>query len=298
MKCKNKINHKTFKLLCASLAIWLLLSITACSSSSSTTPPACQHKWQAATCTSPKTCSLCNETIGSSLGHSWVDATCTSPKTCSTCGESTGTALGHNWISATCIAPKQCSICETTDGTYSIYDHEGVGSCSVCEIDYYQTLLNFVLTYGTKKISSTPTGAHYYWLYEKTVYFSGKAYSFKLEKSEDSTHIGCYLTKDSKYWFIMHISPESNGNYSYSFDNWNSLAEIKGKIIAANITSNTTELPYENYSSPGTLTNATETSQASAAYLQMLLKTLNSQFKSNSLPLSTKNFGFINYPGN
>ena len=241
---------------------------------------------------------MCDETTGVSLGHSWVDATCTSPKTCSICEETTGAALGHSWINATCIAPKQCSICETTDGTYSIYDHEGVGSCEVCEIDYYQTLLNFVLTRGTKKVSAQPTGAVYYWNYEKTVYFSGKSYSFTLEKSENSTHIGCYLTKDSKYWFIMHITPESNGNYSYTFDNWNALADIEGEIVAANITSDTIELPYEKYSSPGTLTNAIETSQAAASYLQMLLKTLNDQFKSNSLPLSTKNFGFINYPGN
>ena len=56
----------------------------------------CNHDWENATCTAPKTCKLCNETEGTSLGHSWLDATCEYPMTCRTCSATDGEALGHN----------------------------------------------------------------------------------------------------------------------------------------------------------------------------------------------------------
>ena len=56
-----------------------------------------EHKWEEATCTSPKTCSECKETEGEALGHTEIvlegrDATCTEAgltdgKRCSVCGE-------------------------------------------------------------------------------------------------------------------------------------------------------------------------------------------------------------------
>ena len=297
MNFKGKYLHATFKLFCALIAICMLLTTIACSSSK--TPESCQHIWKSATCTAPKTCSLCDETTGSSLGHSWVDATCTSPKICSICGESTGTALGHSWIDATCITSKQCSVCETIDGTYSIYDHEGVESCEVCEINYYQTLLNFVLTSGTKK-TFVYTGA-VYWSYEKTVYISGDAYKFKLQKNEESNYIACQLSKDSKYFFTLNIESGTSRIYTYAFNDWYSThvaSSIDGNFDASTITEDTTQLPYENYSSTGTALSPSATSEHGLLYLQMLLYVMNNQFEVNSLPLSTKNFGFINYPGN
>ncbi len=297
MKFKGKYLHATFKLFCALIAICILLTTIACSSSK--TSESCQHIWKSATCTAPKTCSLCDETTGVSLGHSWVDATCTSPKTCSACEEIEGSSLGHSWIDATCIAPKQCSVCETTDGTYSIYDHEGVESCEVCEIDYYQTLLNFVLTRGTKATNIYTGGI--YWSYEKTVYISSDAYKFNLSKSEGTNFVACRLSKDSKYFFTINIEPGASGVYAYTFNYWHSThvaSDIEGKIVASTIDLDTTQLPYDNYSSTATALSPGETSQAATIYLQMLLNTMNKQFKSNSLPLSTKNFGFVNYPGN
>ena len=76
----------------------------------------CQHKWTAATCTSPKTCSLCQVTEGAALGHSWTDATCTAPKICSVCKLTEGVALGHSWKDATCTEAKTCSVCKVTEG--------------------------------------------------------------------------------------------------------------------------------------------------------------------------------------
>ena len=67
-----------------------------------TTPTTCNHSWNDATCTDPKTCSVCGATEGSAAGHSWTDATCTAPKTCSACGATEGDVAEHNYQDATC----------------------------------------------------------------------------------------------------------------------------------------------------------------------------------------------------
>ena len=79
-------------------------------------PNTCQHVWQDATCTSPRTCSSCGKTDGSPLGHDWQNATCTSPRTCSSCGITDGVPPGHDWRDATCTSPRTCSSCGITDG--------------------------------------------------------------------------------------------------------------------------------------------------------------------------------------
>ena len=53
----------------------------------------CEHQWQEASCSAPKTCSLCGETQGEALPHTWQDATCTEPKTCRVCGATEGEKL-------------------------------------------------------------------------------------------------------------------------------------------------------------------------------------------------------------
>ena len=74
----------------------------------------CDHNWNAATCTAPKTCSKCGETEGTALGHKWTDATCTAPKTCSVCGTKEGTAAGHKYVNGT------CSVCGGKDPNYVV----------------------------------------------------------------------------------------------------------------------------------------------------------------------------------
>lgn len=44
------------------------------------------HKWEDATCDSPKTCIECGETSGFALGHAVEDGPCTEAKTCIRCG--------------------------------------------------------------------------------------------------------------------------------------------------------------------------------------------------------------------
>lgn len=83
----------------------------------------CEHEWQAATCTSPKTCKLCGKTEGEAIGtdHEWVDATCTTPKTCSVCGITEGEVLAHvtgpwdvgepDLITGIAVSTKKCKLC-------------------------------------------------------------------------------------------------------------------------------------------------------------------------------------------
>lgn len=76
------------KTICLSLAILLVLLLAGCS---------CQHDWQDATCSTPKTCSKCGETEGDVVAHiqgEWeivTEATYSTPGVkkayCTLCGE-------------------------------------------------------------------------------------------------------------------------------------------------------------------------------------------------------------------
>lgn len=65
------------------------------------TPATCNHSYEAATCTAPRTCTKCGVTEGSAVGHSWSAVTCTEPKTCTVCGATSGSAAGHKWTNIT-----------------------------------------------------------------------------------------------------------------------------------------------------------------------------------------------------
>lgn len=60
------------------------------------------HEFSAATCTAPQKC-LCGETKGSALGHKWQEATCKSPKTCNVCKATEGTNAKHKYENYVCV---------------------------------------------------------------------------------------------------------------------------------------------------------------------------------------------------
>lgn len=76
----------------------------------------CEHEWNEATCTTPKTCKLCEATEGEVAAHQWQDATCIDPKTCKDCKTTEGEAAGHTWEEATCTDAKTCKVCKETEG--------------------------------------------------------------------------------------------------------------------------------------------------------------------------------------
>ena len=111
-----------------------------------TTEPACEHMWTAATCETPKTCVLCNEIEGEARGHEIVldpavDATCetaglTAGEHCTKCdyvvAQEEVAALGHtagevaveNEVAADCV----------TAGSY-----DKVVYCTVCTVEISRT---------------------------------------------------------------------------------------------------------------------------------------------------------------
>ena len=97
----------------------------------------CDHQWQAATCTQPRTCTQCGKTQGQALGHQWQAATCTEPEVCSVCGQTQGESVGHNWQAATCTAPETCSVCGQTRGEALAHSWQAATcaapeTCSLC----------------------------------------------------------------------------------------------------------------------------------------------------------------------
>lgn len=108
------------KILSLCLAIALVFGLVGCG---------CDHQWQAATCTSPKTCTLCNKTEGNVADHApqqWVVSavdtaalTMTKELTCQTCGlvletatESTGSAPVNSLIA---VSPNEWYQCLLTN---------------------------------------------------------------------------------------------------------------------------------------------------------------------------------------
>lgn len=65
-------------------ALILILSLAGCE---------CEHSWNEATCTEPRTCSKCGETEGEPVDHDWLHATHDRPETCAKCGATQGEVL-------------------------------------------------------------------------------------------------------------------------------------------------------------------------------------------------------------
>jgi len=110
------------------LVIALAFCLTACG---------CEHDWNEATCTTPKTCKLCEATEGEVKAHQWQDATCVAPKTCKDCGATEGDVAGHVWEEATCTTAKTCAACKETEGealghTWADATCTEAKTCTVC----------------------------------------------------------------------------------------------------------------------------------------------------------------------
>ena len=70
-----------------------------------------KHKWEEATCRTPRYCPVCGETEGEPLDHSWSPANCEAWQVCMVCGETGQGPQGHAWIDATCLEPETCARC-------------------------------------------------------------------------------------------------------------------------------------------------------------------------------------------
>ena len=63
----------------------------------------CDHNWEPATCTTPKTCSKCKQTQGKTLEHNLTEVPCGEAAECLDCGATEVRHADHEWIRDTCF---------------------------------------------------------------------------------------------------------------------------------------------------------------------------------------------------
>ena len=117
--------------------VWILLPIVLIIETIISLTSVCEHEWEDATCTAPKTCRYCGETEGEKATHHWQKATCNTPKRCAVCGATEGKQLEHTWSEATCQNPRKCTSCGKTEGgllshTWSEATCSQPKTCTVC----------------------------------------------------------------------------------------------------------------------------------------------------------------------
>ena len=112
------MNNKRIIVLVLSLMmlIGLVLGMASCDLLGSTSQGDCEHQWNEATCTAPKTCTLCNATEGDVLGHTGGTATCKDKAVCTRCEKEYGELGEHEWSLATCDKLATCNHCGETSG--------------------------------------------------------------------------------------------------------------------------------------------------------------------------------------
>ena len=109
----------------------------------------CEHVWEAATCTSPKTCSICNKTEGAPTGHTVVVDTAVAP-TCTSTGLTEGTHCSTcgEVLTAQAFLDKTPHTEQIKEGYAPTCFRDGLSDeikCGVChEVIQEQTLLPMV----------------------------------------------------------------------------------------------------------------------------------------------------------
>jgi len=247
------------------------------------------------------TCQLCGdsytEEIAKTNSHSYTSKTTKSATckdkgiktyTCQLCGDSYTEEIAktnsHIWLDATCVSGKKCSLCATTVGSANKYNHYGDNQCSLCNINYYEVLGEYIYLYGTKKTSSGINywTYYYYGFYDSNVdrmYFSYEEDKIFCGIEYKETMVSITLTKDSKIYDYQYFN-----SYDYTF--------ISGKITASQITKNTTFLSYDSISNENDKDYLTK---KASAYVKLILTGINEFSEDKELYITVNNLGFINY---
>ena len=178
----------------------------------------CEHVWNDATCTAPKTCALCGETEGHALEHDYQGSSCTEEAACALCGK-TQAPTGHQWQEATCTSPKTCALCGETEGGPLGHTTES-GTCERCG-EFFFTALEFSGS-GDSVISDVELGDRIYvahFTHTGSSNFIVHQYDKAGEKELLVNGIGAYdgvvlLSGDTPYMFNI----QANGGWSCVID--------------------------------------------------------------------------------
>lgn len=194
----------------------------------------------------------------------------------------------HSWVEATCSSPETCSLCNITKGDINVYAHTGTNTCSLCGINYYNTLINYITSHG--KQSTTSGGMQCYVLGNYSVYISGHQYTLDFTYLPRSNEINCCIA-DNDYFFTLSLQDAVE---SYEYYYLHSLDFLSGTVTAKNFTKNTTSLPYDSILClDGNHTNKT-LQYVSCEYLGLLLIALDEFMANEKLGINMTHFGFIN----
>lgn len=219
------------KILLISLSITLLFILCSCSDSTSSSNTnntnntnnssnvtTCNHIWNDATCTEPKSCSLCNETNGVALGHT------TSTGICSRCNENFsgwetgaytdefGLPTGDKYIGADCYGTFSNSA-TTNSNLYAFVqiDKENIG---IMLWEYNRNLVKGTYDYEYYDITILDeNGTKHY--FTGTIYKSSSRVYFKdsdrnsvlnILKNNDSVKIYLKSTKYSVSTYLFTVN--------------------------------------------------------------------------------------------
>ena len=190
------MEKKRNRILAAVVAIFIMVSMTACGSETAPETTVAPETTAAPTTEPVNVCET--------NGHTWADATCAAPKTCSVCGETEGDALGHAWIDATYEAPKTCETCGATEGEalVSYFAEQGLDAKLVDKTAEY----DFVQACGTDE--------------EKTTTVKVTVDSYETIASDDT-----HAAADGYEWKVMTIKMHlyDENAQQYGINSWNYL---------------------------------------------------------------------------
>lgn len=164
---------------------------------------ACNHKWNSATCTEPKTCAKCGETEGIPLGHVWTEATSTMPATCLVCREMQALPLPasgqvfigadlycESYLTITCSSNESCYIKLKDEGKNDVFSFF-VRSGDTVEVPVPAETLYAYFSYGKD------------WYGPEYVFGPGTSYGM------DDEPLDLY-----NYEYTYTLQPVTDGNFS------------------------------------------------------------------------------------
>ena len=192
--------------------------------------PACEHEWNDATCTDPKTCALCGATDGSALGHSYGEAVETVAPDCVNAGEQesvcsvcndvkteTVKALGHNYVDGVC---SECSEVMPNEITIETFGTTGVLASDGKSISWTKDGFQFVNNKDGSSSSFRTSDADHYRVYKNSEVVISGLNGEKLAKV-------VIVCTGSSYLFSM------NGNTTN--DGW--AVSVEGNVVTYTATS-------------------------------------------------------------
>lgn len=204
--------------------------------------------------------------------HSWTPATCQSPQRCIICNFTVGTKLEHDWIEATCQTPQTCSMCQATQGGCLDHDVEK-GHCSMCNLDYYDELLNVLKNNSTKYTNGSRT----YYCYEiKYKTYGSYTLWVRYEEHNDVLYLMCFEGHNGiSDPFMLFIDKAGVKKQSYEWEAFSdyltlNMEEISGTLDATQFSKNTGALEYTN-STFNKKMDSEEKAQEVASCLELLI---------------------------